>query len=266
MTLVLEAQDLTVEFPIRHGTLTALDHLTISVRTGQRLGIAGGSGSGKTTLARVLVGLQPPTSGTVRADGQELRARDTASWRQLRRRVAMVFQDPNSSLNPRMRIGHIITEPVRRSHTGSLRKMAAEALESVELSAELKTHYPHELSGGQRQRVAIARALISQPEILIADEPVSALDVSVRASVLDLLRVQATERGLGLVLISHDLAVLGYLSQEIAVMRSGSIVEQGETVQVLRNPRHRYTKQLVDATLSLPVHRSNVEPCESTST
>lgn len=251
MTLSLETRDVTVDFATRQGRVRALDSVDVHVQAGQRLGILGGSGSGKTTLARVLVGLQPPTSGSVFMDGRELSAGDHQAWSALRRRVSMVFQDPNSSLNPRMPLGDIVTEPVRRSRRGEGAFIARDALASVQLDPAMVDRFPHELSGGQRQRVAIARALVNEPEVLIADEPVSALDVSVRLSVLTLLREQVDRRGLGLVFVSHDLAVVRHLCEDVMVMHRGVVVEGGRTSSVLADPQHPYTQQLVDASLTL---------------
>lgn len=250
---VLSTHGLSVTFPTRSGPVRALERVDFSIGAGQRIGVVGGSGSGKTTLARCLVGLQQPTAGHIEFQGRQLTGRRT-DWVELRRRVSMVFQDPNSSLNPRMRLRDIITEPLRsrgRSDARRRDEAAAAALESVSLAAELLGRFPHELSGGQRQRVAIARALVTEPEVLIADEPVSALDVSVQQQVLQLLRRNADERELALILVSHDLGVVQHLCDDVVVMQSGSIVEAGDARRVLSHPEHPYTRKLVDASLSL---------------
>lgn len=247
MNAILGVRGLNVTFRSRGHFVEALRSVDMEIREGERVGLVGGSGSGKSTLARTLVGLQQPTSGTVLHRGTPVPARDRQAWNQVRRTVSMVFQDPNSSLNPRMRLRDIVTEPLGRRDADA----AVRAMESVALDADLLTRYPHELSGGQRQRVAIARALVDEPEVLIADEPVSALDVSVRAQVIDLLRTNVERRGLALLFVSHDLAVVRHLCDHVLVMERGSIVETGPAVRVLDDPQHPYTKALVDASLSL---------------
>lgn len=254
---LFETRGLRVEFTRRHGTVRALDGVAMELASGQRLGVVGGSGSGKTTLARCLVGLQVPTSGQIDFDGKRVEVADAEHWARIRRRVSMVFQDPNSSLNPRMRLLDIVSEPLRSrgrdraAPPGAVRSAAARALESVALEPDMLSRFPHELSGGQRQRVAIARALVGEPDVLIADEPVSALDVSVRAQIIELLRDNVTRRGLTLLFVSHDLAVVRHLCEDVMVMTDGQVVETGRTDAVLRNPAHPYTAALVDASLSL---------------
>ncbi len=253
MTL-LQTRDLRVEFHQRNATVHALDGVDLELQPGQRLGLVGGSGSGKTTLARCLVGLQRATSGEIRFDGGRVGTEDTRGWEAVRRRVSMVFQDPNSSLNPRMRLVDIITEPLRQDvgrGAPRLREAATRALESVALDDDMLGRFPHELSGGQRQRVAIARALVNEPDVLIADEPVSALDVSVRAQIIALLREAVQRRALTLLFVSHDLGVVRHLCSDVLVMSEGQVVERGRTPEVLGNPKHHYTAALVDASLSL---------------
>lgn len=251
---LLSTHDLGVTFRTRIGPVDALRGVDFAVEPGQRIGVVGGSGSGKTTLSRCLVGLQSPTAGQITFDGLAMGGAGRVQWASLRRRVAMVFQDPNSSLNPRMKLLDIVTEPLRAhgvTARGPRMEAAADALASVSLSAELLARYPHELSGGQRQRVAIARALVTQPEVLIADEPVSALDVSVRAQVIKLLRDNVEQRGLALIFVSHDLSLVRHLCDDVVVMQTGQIVEAGPATEVLSRPSHEYTRKLMDATLPL---------------
>ncbi|RMB59037.1 ABC transporter ATP-binding protein [Tessaracoccus antarcticus] len=236
----------------------ALHDVTFRLAPGERVGVVGGSGSGKTTLARLLLGLIRPSAGTVSFRGQRVDGLPERLLGDLRAGASMVFQDPNSSLNPRMEVGDIISEPLRSPRLrrrGDLPEVSPEAvraaLESVGLDPATTSRFPHQLSGGQRQRVAIARALVSDPEALVADEPVSALDVSVRAQVLNLLSDAVTERGLALVFISHDLAVVRHLCERVVVMQQGRVVEEGAVDDVFADPRHPYTRQLLEATLSI---------------
>lgn len=249
--LVLSTHDLGVTFSTRRTVVQALSGVDFSIAAGQRIGLVGGSGSGKTTLARCLVGLQPPTRGFIGFGGQPVKGTSRRRWEEIRRRVSMVFQDPNSSLNPRMKLLDIVTEPLRGRNRPTRRQQlraAASALESVALNTDLLHRYPHELSGGQRQRVAIARALVTEPDVLIADEPVSALDVSVRGQIIDLLRHNVEQRGLALLFVSHDLGLVAHLCDEVVVMQAGRIVERGRSREVFAAPQHPYTRTLVDAT------------------
>jgi peptide/nickel transport system ATP-binding protein len=243
---LLRAEGLTRRF----GSFTALDQVSLEVTAGQRLGIVGESGSGKTTLIRLLAALDQPTSGQVWFADQQvsgLRERDLGF---LRSQLQIVFQDPRSSLDPRMSVGDIITEPLRSKRVRrelqdvDPKRRLREVLELVDLPADSAERFPHEFSGGQRQRIAIARALAPQPQVLIADEPVSALDVSVRAQVINLLADLVERVGLTMIFISHDLAVVRHLCDSVIVMRSGQIVERGSAEQVFANPRTDYTKAL----------------------
>lgn len=236
---LLRLENLHVSYP---SGFEALRDVSLSIAPNQRLGIVGGSGSGKTTLARVMVGLMAPTSGRLLLDGEPVsRVND------LRSQVSMVFQDPRSSLDPRMRVLASVAEPIPGKESAA---KAQAALADVGLGADVGQSYPHELSGGQRQRVAIARALVRQPRLLIADEPVSALDVSVRAQVLNQL-AEVAQRNLALVFISHDLAVVHYLCDQVVVLQEGELVEEGPVADVLSDPKHQYTKQLIRASLRL---------------
>lgn len=233
----------------------ALQSISFEVPEGGRLGVVGESGSGKSTLLRILAGLDQPTSGSVVVAGNEVAGARESELRELRQNLQIVFQDPMGSLDPRMTVGNIISEPLlvrgRNEAQADRDRMVAEMLEAVGLPAESASRYPHQFSGGQRQRISIARALICRPKVVVADEPVSALDVSVRAQVLNLLADLVDEYGLTLVFVSHDLNVVRYLCDQVIVMQSGEIVEAGETEQVYRNPQHPYTRRLIASSLSL---------------
>ena len=246
--------DLTRVFGRDRGAVRALDGVSLEVRAGQRLGIVGESGSGQSTLIRLMAALDRPTSGGVRFEGQEIGGLREPRLGFLRAAVQLVFQDPWSSLNPRMRVRDIITEPlrsrlVRRQLPADVDHHArlAEVMADVDLPLEFADRYPHEFSGGQRQRIAIARALAPRPDVLIADEPVSALDVSVRAQVMNLLNDLVASHGLSLIVVSHDLMVVRHLCDTIAVMQAGRIVEQAPAEQVYGEPRMDYTKALLAA-------------------
>ncbi|MFZ0528961.1 MAG: ABC transporter ATP-binding protein [Propionicimonas sp.] len=247
------AEALTRRYRNGGAEVLALDSVDLSLERGQRLGIVGESGSGKSTLVRLLAGLDRPTSGRIWFEGTEITALPERRLGFLRAAVQIVFQDPRSSLNPRMKVGDIITEPlrsrlVRRELAGADHRVRlAEVLAEVDLPADSGDRYPHEFSGGQRQRIAIARALAPRPEVLIADEPVSALDVSVRAQVLNLLTELVRSRGLTLIVVSHDLMVVRHLCDRLAVMRSGRIIEAGSTEAGYARPQDPYTQALLAA-------------------
>ncbi len=233
--------------------LEALRGVSLSVQTGRSFGIVGESGSGKSTLARCVMALETPTGGTVRLDGRDLHTLQGAGLRAARRHFQMVFQDPYGSLDPRQTIARIVAEPLAAlasPHTPSpaeQRERVAEALASVGLRHTDLDKYPHEFSGGQRQRVAIARALITRPKLIVADEPVSALDVSVQAQVLNLMMDLQEQFGVTYLLISHDLAVVQHLCDDVAVMQGGRIVETGTPADLFTHPTHPYTRTLVEA-------------------
>ncbi|WKK22673.1 ABC transporter ATP-binding protein [Streptomyces olivoreticuli] len=259
--VLAEVTDLTVEFPGRRSLwgrraqpVAAVRGVGLRVRRGETLGLVGESGSGKSTTARVLAGLQRPTTGSVRFDGRDIgRASvDTALRRELSRDVQLVFQDPYASLNPRRTVEEIVTLPLRVHTTldaAARRERAAELLGQVGLDAAHLSRYPHEFSGGQRQRIGIARALAPRPRLIIADEPVSALDVSVQAQVLNLLMDLRDELGLSLLFVSHDLAVVRHFCDRVAVMRAGTVVESGPRDEVFDDPKADYTRELLAATM-----------------
>jgi oligopeptide/dipeptide ABC transporter ATP-binding protein len=251
--VTLDAVDLVKRFPVRDSERTVLAVAGVSFRLedGETLGIVGESGCGKSTLAKLLVRLEEPTSGRVLLDGVDLTALTGKELRVQRRRIQLVFQDPYSSLDPRMTVGAALDEvlvahALHGDRAGRARRVAA-LLEMVGLAQGFSTSYPHELSGGQRQRVGIARALAVEPRVLLLDEPVSALDVSVRAEIMNLLVRLRSELGLSYLFISHDVAMVRHLAARVAVMYLGRIVERGGWKAVLDRPRHPYTEALRDA-------------------
>ncbi|HWK44649.1 MAG TPA: oligopeptide/dipeptide ABC transporter ATP-binding protein [Stellaceae bacterium] len=264
---LLEVTDLKMQYAVRRGgpffgrttTLRAVDGVSFRLEPGRTLGIVGESGCGKSTTAGLVLGLIPATSGTVRFDGQDMPAPDTPAWRALRRRLQMVFQDPLGALDRRLTVGRQIAEPLtihqdgnRRDHAERVREIAA----SVGLQASQLDRYPHELSGGQRQRVVLARALILEPSLLVCDEPVSALDVSIQAQVVNLLLDLQARLGIAYVFISHDLKVVRQVSHDVAVMYLGRIVEHGDPDLLFMTPAHPYTAALVSAIPTARARRS----------
>ncbi|GHG40498.1 dipeptide ABC transporter ATP-binding protein [Streptomyces zaomyceticus] len=251
---LLEALDLRKEFGRGGKAVTAVEGASLAVHAGETLGVVGESGSGKTTLGRMLVRLLDPTSGRLRYGGTEIGALPERELRHRRRELQMVFQDPVASLNPRRSVGESIADPLRvageRDET-RIRARVRELLDRVGLDPDRYEAYPHEFSGGQRQRVGIARALAAEPRLIVCDEPVSALDVTTQAQVTALLAELQAELGLGLVFIAHDLAVVRQVSDRVAVMRAGRIVEQGTVTEVYGAPRDPYTRQLLAAVPSL---------------
>jgi peptide/nickel transport system ATP-binding protein len=261
---LVELESVSKSYPRRAGLRTELhpvvEDISFTVDAGETLGLVGESGSGKTTVARMILGLVKPTSGTVRVDGVDVARATAAEMRRLRREMQPVFQDPFAALNPRMRVFDIVTEPWRihsedrQSPKGNaaMRAAAVTLLQSVGLDEAALARYPHEFSGGQRQRINIARALALRPKLLILDEPVSALDVSVGAQIVNLLRQLQREHGLTYLFISHSMPLVRYLSTRIAVMERGRLVEMGETEALCAAPREAYTRQLIEATPELP--------------
>ncbi len=238
-----------------------VENVSLFIESGETLGLVGESGSGKTTLARMILGLVEPTQGTIRVDGTDVAHATRTELHRLRRQMQPVFQDPYAALNPRMKVLEIVTEPhlIHRREAGiwtdsaSLRAKAVELLAEVGLDESALSRFPHEFSGGQRQRINIARALALRPKLLILDEPVSALDVSVGAQIVNLLRRLQSEHGLTYLFISHSMPLVRYLSTRIAVMQHGRLVETGEAVALCLNPQEAYTRQLIQATPQLPL-------------
>jgi oligopeptide/dipeptide ABC transporter ATP-binding protein len=243
---VLEVRDLVKHY----GRVRAVDGVSFDIGAGEVLGLVGESGSGKSTVGRCLVRLTEPTAGTIRLQDRDITRASRRAMRPIRRDIHIVFQDPYSSLNPRFTVGQIVAEPVRRHRLASGRELenrVVRMLERVGLPATVRNRYPHELSGGQRQRVGLARALVVEPALVIADEPVSALDVSVQAAVLNLITDLQAEMGFSCLFITHDLSVVEFLADRIAVMYLGQIVEYGPREQIFGAPQHPYTQALLSA-------------------
>jgi oligopeptide transport system ATP-binding protein len=266
---LLEVRDLVKHFPIKAGVIfdhevgrvRAVDGVSLSVKEGETLGLVGESGCGKSTLCRSILQLLPPTAGSVRFEGQEIVGLKGRKLRPLRREMQMIFQDPYASLNPRQRVGQIVGSPLQLHGLASgqgLKRQVQELLERVGLGPEHYNRYPHEFSGGQRQRIGIARALALRPKLIIADEPVSALDVSIQAQIINLLDDLQDEFQLTYIFVAHDLGVIRHVSDRIAVMYLGKIVEIGPADEVYDNPIHPYTLSLLSA-LPIPDPRANAQ-------
>jgi len=259
---LLSVRDLKVHFPIRGGILQrtvdhvkAVDGVSFDVPRGKTVGLVGESGSGKTTTGRAIARLVPITDGTISYEGQDLAHLSRSDFFEYRKKIQVIFQDPFGSLNPRMSIYSIIAEPldIHFKEWTKAQKVArvANLLEKVGLSVDFMQRYPHQFSGGQRQRIGIARALAVEPEFIICDEPVSALDVSVQAQIVNLLQDLQDELGLTYLFIAHDLAVVEHISDQVLVMTEGKIVEQASSEEIYNNPQHPYTRKLLDAVPSL---------------
>ena len=251
----------------RRSAPAALQDVTFAVEEGHSLGLVGESGSGKTTALSLMLGLRRPTAGTVLFEGEAPASGSRAAVRAFRRAVQPVYQDPFASLDPRQRVDSVLAEPLRwlgdrdhdrdaergdRDARASRRDRLVEALRDVELEDDALLRYPHEFSGGQRQRIAIARALITRPRVLLADEPVSALDLSTRLDIVRLLARLQAEHGMTLVMVSHDLSIVAELCADVVVLQGGRVVDAGRTADVLANPRSAYTRALIDAVPRLP--------------
>lgn len=247
---LLVMSDIEIRYGARRRAFTAVEGVTLDVRRGETFGIVGESGSGKTTLGKSLVGLVPLHHGTVDFDGQRLSAPGHQAPRELQRSIQMVFQDPHSSLNPRRRVGSTLVESLTIQGIGAADERTDVAMAMMQRMGFSPAHfyrYPHEFSGGQLQRIGIARALIVSPTLIVCDEPVSALDVSIQAQILNLLSDVQSEFGLSMLFISHDLSVVRHIADRIAVMQNGRVIETGETDEIFRNPQHEYTRTLLDA-------------------
>ncbi len=255
---LLEVKDLKVYYPVSGGLLQrvvdhvkAVDGVSFTVEKGTTVGLVGESGSGKTTIGRAIIKLAPITGGTIAYQGKDIGNLSHRSFFPYRKKIQMVFQDPFNSLNPRMTIRQIIAEPLDIHFPGlnTATKIGriADLLQKVGLQADHMQRYPHEFSGGQRQRIGIARALAVEPDFIICDEPVSALDVSVQAQIINLLQDLQEELGLTYLFIAHDLAVVEHISDKVLVMTEGKLVEQASAEEIYRNPRHPYTRKLLDA-------------------
>jgi ABC-type glutathione transport system ATPase component len=259
---LVEALNLTKEYPRDGGGIArVVDNVSLTIRRGETLGLVGESGSGKSTVARMVLRLIEPTSGSVRfagaagKDSTDVLAANSTELRKLRRRMQIVFQDPYAALNPRMTVRQVLAEPFaihKEKPAQGLDARLLEMLSTVGLDASALPRYPHQFSGGQRQRINIARALALRPEFLVLDEPVSALDVSVGAQVINLLRDLQRDFGLTYLFISHSMPLVRYLSDRVAVMQKGKLVELGDVLEVCENPRETYTRELIAATPELP--------------
>ena len=257
--ILLSVRALEVHFPVRRGivferqigTVKAVDGVSFEIRRGETLGLVGESGCGKSTVGRAILGLARPTGGQVIFDGQEIGTTDATPARALRRRIQLIFQDPYASLNPRMSIGEAIAEPIRlhglRPDETGVQMRVRELLELVGLSGSHAGRFPHEFSGGQRQRIGIARALACEPDLLVCDEPVSALDVSIQAQIVNLLQDLQEQLGLSYLFIAHGLNVIKHISHRVAVMYMGQIVETGSKSAIYAAPAHPYTRALLSA-------------------
>jgi ABC-type glutathione transport system ATPase component len=256
---LVEVRDLTKIYPTgesvfgggAHGEIRAVDGVSLDIHQGETLGLVGESGSGKSTLGRLILRLIEPTSGSIRFDGRDLTAASRGEMRKRRRDMQIIFQDPFGSLDPRMRVEDVIAEPViihERMDRDARRTRVGELLRAVGLDQSAAQRYPHEFSGGQRQRIGIARALALRPRFIVADEPVSALDVSVGAQIVNLLAQLQREFGLTYLFISHSMPVVRYLATRVAVMYRGKLVEVGSTDQITTTPQNAYTRSLLDAT------------------
>ena len=259
---LVEVSDLKVWFPVlggvlrRHvGDVKAVNGVSFTVEAGQTVGLVGESGSGKTTIGRALMKLIPATSGSVRFDGREILPMSERQFRPLRREMQIIFQDPFGSLNPRMTIGAIIGEALeihfKKMSAADRLERVADLLRKVGLKPEMAGRYPHEFSGGQRQRIGISRALAVEPKFIVCDEPVSALDVSVQAQIVNLLQDIQEQFGIAYLFIAHDLAVVEHISDHVLVMHHGEIVESASAEAIYRDPQHEYTKKLLSAVPAL---------------
>lgn len=248
-TPLLRVNHLTKTFSRKGQTVSAVNGVSFSIQAGETWALVGESGSGKSTTGRLVLGLTPASQGEIYFEDRLLTGRGLSPWQQVRREMQMIFQDPLSSLDPKRRIGYSLAEPLLIHGIGQRKTQVAEILEQVGLRPEDARRYPHEFSGGQRQRIGIARALILKPKLIVCDEPVSALDVSIQSQILNLLMSLQREYGLTYLFISHDLNVVRHIADKVGVMYQGKLVEQGECQQVFSQPQHAYTGYLLNARL-----------------
>ena len=260
---IIETHDLCKYFKTAKGDLHAVDKVNISIERGKTLGVVGESGCGKSTLGRTLLRLLEPTSGQVLFDGVDIMSYDRHKMKKMREKMQIIFQDPYASLNPRMTVSDLIAEPIRVCGTikdkRKIDERVFELMETVGLAARFVNTYPHELDGGRRQRIGVARALSVDPQFIVCDEPVSALDVSIQAQILNLMMDLQDSRNLTYMFITHDLSVVKHISSDIAVMYLGQLVEFASTRELFRNPMHPYTQALLDALPVPSIRRKNQE-------
>ena len=257
MQPVIEVKGLKKYFPTPRGLLHAVDDVTLSIEKGKTLGVVGESGCGKSTLGRTIIHLQPPTGGQVLLNGNDITNIKGKELKAAREKMQIIFQDPYSSLDPRKTVDATIREPLvvsKRYNKNEIDNATAELMEFVGIDARLRMAYPHELDGGRRQRVGIARALALNPEFVVCDEPVSALDVSIQAQVLNLLKKLQQQKGLTYMFVTHDMSVVRHISDDICVMYLGQVVEKCSSKELFRNPLHPYTRALLSAIPSVDIH------------
>lgn len=248
-TPLLAVKNLSRTFHRRGQSVQAVDNISFSINAGETWALVGESGSGKSTTGRLILGLTPASGGEVWFEGQSLLGQGAGQWRQVRREMQMIFQDPLSSLDPKRSIGYSLEEPLIIHGIPNRKAQVADMLEHVGLRSQDAARYPHEFSGGQRQRIGIARALILKPKLIICDEPVSALDVSIQSQILNLLMSLQREYGLAYLFISHDLNVVRHIAEHVGVMHRGKLVEQGESERIFTQPAQEYTRYLLSARL-----------------
>lgn len=257
MNTILEVKDLKKYFNTPHGKLHAVDGVTFSLEEKKTLGVVGESGCGKSTLGRTILHLTDPTDGKIFFEGKDVTRVNKKEMKWLRENMQIIFQDPFSSLNPRMSVSEIIAEPLilqKEKSKTDISKEVAKLMDTVGLAQRLTNSYPHELDGGRRQRIGIARALALHPKFIVCDEPVSALDVSIQAQILNLMQDLQEERGLSYIFVTHDLSVVKYISHDIVVMYLGQLVEKASSEELFEHPRHPYTKALLSAIPKPDVH------------